>query len=100
MLAGASISWRNKILSSVTLSTMKAEFICSKARNVLARTIINRFNVIVYDQPLVIREDNTECIAFSKNSGNYKKSKRIDARYHFVRESYVWRNYVGVYIIF
>ena len=43
MLAGASISWRNKILSSVTLSTMKAEYICSKARNVLAKTIINRF---------------------------------------------------------
>ena len=38
------------------------------------------------DKPMILREANKACIAFSMNPGDYKKSKHIDVRYHFVRE--------------
>jgi hypothetical protein len=35
---------------------------------------------------MVIREDNTACMAYAKHSADYKKSKHVDVKYHFVRE--------------
>jgi hypothetical protein len=31
-------------------------------------------------------KDNTACMAYAKNPVDYKKSKHIDVKYHFVRE--------------
>ena len=38
------------------------------------------------DNPLVIREDNRACIAFSKDPGEHKSTKHIDYRHFFVRD--------------
>ena len=89
MLAGAPISWQSRQQSSVALSTMEAEYMAACAATqeaIWLRLLLKDLHILDHDQPLVIREDNTACIAFSKNSGDYKKSKHIDVRYHFVRE--------------
>ena len=36
--------------------------------------------------PITLHEDNKACIAFSKNPGDFRRSKHIDVRYHYVRE--------------
>ena len=37
-------------------------------------------------QPIVLKEDNVACIHFSRRPGDFKRTKHIDTRYHFVRE--------------
>ena len=89
MLAGAPISWQSRQQASVALSTMEAEYMAACAATqeaIWLRLLLKDLHILDHDQPLVIREDNTACIAFAKNPGDYKKSKHIDVRYHFVRE--------------
>ena len=47
---------------------------------------------------MVLREDNQACIAFSTNPLDYKKSKHIDVKYHFVRERVASKEIVLEYI--
>ena len=47
---------------------------------------------------MIIREDNQACIAFSLNPKDYKRSKHIDVKYHFVRGRAESREIVLEYI--
>ena len=42
------------------------------------------------DAPLVIKEDNQSCIAFTKNPGDHSRTKHIDVRACFIRQ---WEDY-------
>ena len=41
---------------------------------------------IKVDTPLVVKEDNQSCIAFTKNPGEHTRTKHIDVRSCFVRQ--------------
>jgi hypothetical protein len=89
MLAGGPISWQSRQQSSVALSTMESEYMAACAATqeaIWLRLLLKDLHILDGDQPMVIREDNTACMAYAKHSADYKKSKHIDVKYHFVRE--------------
>ena len=89
MLAGAPISWQSRQQVSVALSTMESEYMAACAATqeaIWLRSLLKDLDLLDQDKPMILREDNQACIAFSMNPGDYKKSKHIDVRYHFVRE--------------
>ena len=89
MLAGAPISWQSRQQVSVALSTMESEYMAACAATqeaIWLRSLLKDLNDLDKSKPMIIREDNQACIAFSLNPGVYKKSKHIDVKFHFVRE--------------
>jgi hypothetical protein len=38
------------------------------------------------DKPYTLYEDNKACIALAKNPQDYKRTKHIQVRFHFIRE--------------
>ena len=89
MLAGGPISWQSRQQVSVALSTMEAEYMAACAATqeaIWLRLLLKDLHILDGDQPMIIREDNTACMAYAKNPIDYKKSKHIDVKYHFVRE--------------
>ena len=89
MLAGGPISWQSRQQASVALSTMESEYMAACAATqeaIWLRLLLKDLHILDGDQPMVIREDNTACMAYAKNPQDYKKSKHIDVKYHFVRE--------------
>ena len=87
-LAGVPISWQSRQHMSVALSSMEAEYMaaCAAAQEALwLRMLLSDLGVDIV-KPISLKEDNQAAIAFSKNPGDPKRLKHIDARYHFVRE--------------
>ena len=109
-LAGGPISWTSRQQVSVALSTMEAEYMgaCAATQDAMWLKLLlqdlgmggdNKAIVINEDErvefkassksdadPITLHEDNKACIAFSKNPGDFRRSKHIDVRYHYVRE--------------
>ena len=101
MLAGAPISWQSRQQVSVALSTMESEYMAACAATqeaIWLRSLLKDLNLLDQSKPMVIREDNQACIAFSLNPGVYKKSKHIDVKFHFVRERVASKEIVLEYI--
>ena len=101
MLAGAPISWQSRQQTSVALSTMESEYMAACAATqeaIWLRSLLKDLNLLDQDKPMVIREDNQACIAFSLNPGVYKMSKHIDVKFHFVRERVASKEIVLEYI--
>ena len=44
------------------------------------------------ENPTVIQDDNTGCIALSKNPGNHGRTKHMDIKYHGLRENVLNKN--------
>ena len=101
MLAGVPISWQSRQQASVALSTMESEYMaaCAAAQEAIwLRLLLKDLDLLDGDNPMVLREDNQACIAFSANPLDYKKSKHIDVKYHFVRERVASKEIVLEYI--
>ena len=91
ILMGAPISWGSKKQSSVSLSTSEAEYIASslavqegKWINHLLCEILNA--TCEPGPELKIFEDNQSCIKMTKNPVNHGRAKRIDIKYHHIRD--------------
>ena len=87
-LAGAPLSWNCMTQHTTALSTMEAEYyaVCKAVQESLyLRMLFSEVGMKV-QSPLIIREDNRACIAFSKDPGEHKRTKHIDYRHHFIRE--------------
>jgi hypothetical protein len=39
-----------------------------------------------FTKPVTLLEDNQACIYYSRNPGDFQRTKHIDQKYHFVRE--------------
>lgn len=101
MLAGAPITWQSRQQTSVALSTMESEYMAACAATqeaIWLRSLLKDLNLLDQSKPMIIREDNQACIAFSLNPGTYKKSKHIDVKFHFVRERVASKEVVLEYI--
>jgi hypothetical protein len=87
-LCDGPVTWQSRTQPTVALSSMESEYMAASAATQEAlwlRMILEELGVSL-DRPLVLHEDNKACIAFSKNPGDFKRTKHIDYRHHFVRE--------------
>ena len=88
VFAGAPLSWNSMTQHSVALSTMEAEYfaVCKAVQEAIYLRMLFEESGIKVDTPLVVKEDNQSCIAFTKNPGEHTRTKHIDVRSCFVRQ--------------
>ncbi|XP_062703720.1 uncharacterized protein LOC134286164 [Aedes albopictus] len=85
---GATISWASRGQTSVTLSSMEAEYValseaCQEA--IWLRQLLADFGER-QAEPTTIKEDNQGCLAFVRTERSSRRSKHIDTREKFVQE--------------
>jgi len=89
MMSGAAVIWLSKKQSTVALSTSEAEYIALNTATQEAiwfrRLLCDLGNST--DEPTILMEDNQGAIAIAHNPVDHARTKHIDIRYHFVRES-------------
>jgi hypothetical protein len=88
MLNGGAVSWKSQKQQSVALSTAEAEYMALAAATqeaVFLRQLMADMQQPQHDST-IIYEDNTSCIALTKNNMTTGRSKHIDIKYHFCRE--------------
>lgn len=90
LLSGGSISWKSKKQPIVATSSCEAEYIacCAATKEAiwLSRLYAEVRNV-KNPTPITIMVDNNGTIDLAQNSTVGERSKHIDVKYHFVRES-------------
>jgi hypothetical protein len=95
------LSSLSKKESSVSLSTIEAEYIAAAACRTQVHWMKQTFTDIQveYDEPIPIYCDNTSAISISKNPVIHSKTNHIPIKYHFLREKVAEKNirveYVG-----
>ena len=89
LLGNCCVSWRSKKQSIVALSSTEAEYVslCSAAQETI--WLRNLLSSVGFEQtaPTVIHEDNQGAIALSHNPKDHPRTKHIDIKYHFVRQT-------------
>ncbi|XP_058827254.1 uncharacterized protein LOC131687216 [Topomyia yanbarensis] len=88
LFGGGVISWASRRQTSVTLSSMEAEYVAlSEACQeiVWLRKLFRDFGEEQKD-PTVMNEDNQGCLAFVKSERLSRRSKHIDTRENFVKD--------------
>ncbi|KAM6562912.1 hypothetical protein CsatB_022910 [Cannabis sativa] len=98
-LGGGAVVWRSAKQTSISDSTMEAEYIAAAEAAkelVWLRKFFTSIGVVPgMEKPLVLLCDNNGAIANSKEPRSHKRSKHIERKYHIIRE-YVARGDVLV----
>ncbi|KAK4394468.1 Retrovirus-related Pol polyprotein from transposon TNT 1-94 [Sesamum angolense] len=91
LLGGAAITWCSKNQPCISLSTMEAEYVaCTSAVQevIWLRRFLKSLCISAHvDDAAVIYCDNTATIAYAKDPKYHGRTKHIDSRYHFIRDS-------------
>jgi hypothetical protein len=87
-LGSAMISWQSRKQSSISLSTVEAEFIAACSASCKAIRL-RKLLTCLFD--LEMREtmilcDNQSCIKMTENPVFHDRSKHIESRYHFIHD--------------
>ena len=89
-LGGGAVVWRSIKQSSISDSTMEAEYIaaCEAAKESvwLKKFYIYLEVVPNMEKPLVLYCDNSGAVANSKEPRSHKRGKHIERQYHLIRE--------------
>jgi hypothetical protein len=86
IIGGGPVSWTPHKQSTITLSTMEAEYMAlsDAAREAIAR--FNLFDELKLQPPIpVIHSDNQGALTIAENPTNYQRAEHIDIHYHFIR---------------
>ena len=89
MLGGAILSWMSKKQPVVALSSTESEYIAlsyAAQENIWLRRLMESLTV-QQDAASVLFEDNQGAIALCKKPKDHGRTKHIDIRYHFVRNT-------------
>jgi len=89
MMNGGPISWTSQKQTSVTLSTIEAEYMAlsDAACELIAHIMF--FNSIPIELSLpILYTDNQAAESITKHEPEYQRSKHINVRYHFVRDHF------------
>ena len=91
------VSHRSKSHKATALSSMEAEIYEAVESGKEACWMRWLMSELGYPQtkPTIIYEDNSACIAYSKNPTSHDHTKHISTRYHWLREKY----YEGVLLL-
>ena len=89
LLGNSVISWASKKQPVVALSTTEAEYIalCLAAQEAVWLRRLLKSVQLEQKEATKICEDNQGAISISKNPRDTQRTKHIDIRFHFVRES-------------
>ena len=88
-LGNCTVSWRSKKQPIVALSSTEAEYIalCSASQEVVwLRRLLHGVGQ-EQSGATVVFEDNQGAMSLSRNPKDHSRTKHIDVKYHFVRES-------------
>jgi len=83
------VSWNSKRQPTVALSTAEAEYMSAAqaAKEALwLKQLLGELG-FTQSQPVMIRSDNQGCIALTKNPAYHSRTKHIDIRHHFIRDT-------------
>jgi hypothetical protein len=83
------VSWNSKRQTTVALSTAEAEYMSATQAVKEALWLKQLLTEIGFTQshPILIHSDNQGCIALTKNPAYHSRTKHIDIRHHFIRDS-------------
>ena len=103
LLNNALVAWKSCKQLTVALSTMEAEYMAltDAAKEIKwIRQLFDELNYgIVPRPPTILRTDNQGALALAKNPVNHSRSKHIDIKHHFIRETIaqgiVWLEHVA-----
>jgi hypothetical protein len=91
LIGDAVVCWSSKKQSTVATSTTHAEYIAGyEAAQEAAwlQLLIDNLQIstirIPSEKPITIYEDNTSCIALTKNLSNHLRTKHIHVKYHYL----------------
>ena len=94
------ISWRAIRQPTVATSTTEAEYMAlyTAAQEAIWLQRLYQELKIVKDEAILINQDNQGCIALSKNEMCQQRTKHIDIKFHFVRESVLMKKIFLKYV--
>lgn len=84
----STVSWVSRKQPTVTLSTTEAEYVAlatCACEGIWLQNLLEEMGVSIPNNAVLIHEDNQGCIFLCQNPGDFKRSKHIDVKYHFVR---------------
>ncbi|GKE08039.1 hypothetical protein Tco_1411590 [Tanacetum coccineum] len=87
ILGGKLVCWSTKKQSSMTMSSVKAEYVAAAgccAQVLWIKSQLADYDVLYDKVPIFC--DNTSAIAISNNPVFHSRTKHIDIRYHFIRD--------------
>ena len=90
MIGDCVVSWVSKKQSTISLSSAEAEYmaISSTVQEIKwIRQLLNELYICYQNEPTILNIDNQAAIAISENDVHHARTKHIDIRHHFVRES-------------
>ena len=86
---GGPISWQSKKQPTVALSSTEAKYMAltqAAKEAIWLQGLLSELG-IKETRPTTILEDNQGCIALAKNPTSHARTKHIDIRHHFIRET-------------
>lgn len=88
LMAKGAISWQSSKQGSIALSTAEAEYV-SLSEAAKEAIFLRRFlkELIGKEEPITIHTDSQSAMAIALNPVQHQRTKHIDVRYHFVRET-------------
>ena len=95
------ISWKPKLQQCTTASTTEAKYVApsDEAKEALwLDWLAHSFRQVDSNSALVVYSDSQGVVALPKNPVHHNGSKRIDVRYHFVRD-YIISGKIGLEMI-
>ena len=90
MIGNCMVSWASKKQSTVSLSSAEAEYmaISSSLQEIKwIRQLLNELYIVNQGEPSVLNIDNQAAITISQNDVDHSRTKHIDIRHHFIRDS-------------
>ena len=89
MLSGGAVTWSSKKQPTVALSSMEAEYMAlanTAKESLWIRSLLTELK-LKPTSSTPIHVDNRGTVEFTLNSGFHARSKHIDIRHHFIRNT-------------
>lgn len=89
MFANAAITWQSKKQQCVALSTTEAEYVSAALATkeiIWLKKLFDECSIVIPKYTLFV--DNMSAIKLVKNPEFHQRSKHIDVKYHFIRDSF------------
>ena len=89
ILGGTTISWKSKRQPIVALSSTEADYValCSAAQETIWLRHLSSSIGFEQVSPMTLHEEHQGTIPLSKNPNNHPRTKHIDIKYHYIRET-------------
>ena len=88
-IGNSPVSWVSRLQKSVALSTCESEYMAMTdcLKDIIWFQKLLKDLDIPVQLPTKIKSDNQGAIQLTKDPRNHKRTKHIDVRYHFIRDS-------------